>query len=375
MKILFTGGGSGGHILPIIAISRELRKIYKGKDLQMFFIGPKDRNDTHLLSLEGIKVKNIEAGKLRRYVNFKSFFQNLSDILFKVPLGVIQSFSYLFFLSPDLIFSKGGFGSIPAVIAGQLLFIPVFLHESDISPGFANKILRGLALEIFTSFPETEHFSPKKLLLVGNPIRKELLKVNKKTAKKSLGIESNKPVIFIIGGSQGSQKINDEVLAALPKLLAKFEIIHQCGEKNYYSIKREINAIINKTLQASYHLYPFLHEADLVLAYAAADLVAGRAGSGTIFEIAASGKPAVLIPLPTAAQNHQLKNAYAYQKAGAAIVIEENNLSSNFFLQKLIDLFEDSKRMAIMAKKAKEFAKPEAGYVIAHYLIEYLTGR
>ena len=373
MKILFTGGGTGGHVVPIIAIAREIKKIYKGNDLQLFFLGPKDRVGSNLLLLEGIKVKNITAGKIRRYANFKSFFQNLADIFIKIPIGILQSFFHIFFLSPDLIFSKGGFGSIPGVIASKMLFVPVFLHESDVTPGFANKILRGFALEIFTSFPKTEHFSPKKLILVGNPIRKELLTGSQKEAKKFFGIESNKPVILIIGGSQGSQRINDEILEVLPQLLEKFEVIHQCGEKSYATIKKEVSVIINKELEPFYRLYSFLEESDLRQSYAAADLIIGRAGSGTIFEIAASGKPSVLVPLPEAAQNHQLKNAYAYQESGGSMVIEENNFSSNFFLQKLISLFENPEKLKEMSKKAKEFSKPEAGWIIANYLIEYLT--
>ncbi|MDP3995898.1 MAG: undecaprenyldiphospho-muramoylpentapeptide beta-N-acetylglucosaminyltransferase [bacterium] len=372
MKILFTGGGTGGHVVPIIAIARELKKIYKGNDLQLFFLGPKDRIDSNLLMLEGIKVKNIKAGKLRRYADLKSFFQNLDDIFIKIPIGILQSFFYIFLLSPDLIFSKGGFGSIPGVIASKMLFVPVFLHESDIAPGFANKILRGFALEIFTSFPKTEHFSPKKLILVGNPIRKELFTSSQEEARKFFGIESKKPVILIIGGSQGSQRINDEILEVLPQLLERFEIIHQCGEKSYATIKKEISVIINERLEPFYRLYSFLEELDLRQSYAAADIIIGRAGSGTIFEIAASGKPSILVPLPEAAQNHQLKNAYAYQESGGSMVIEENNFSSHFLLEKLISLFENPSKLKEMSKKAKEFSKPEAGWIIANYLIEYL---
>lgn len=372
MRILFTGGGTGGHIVPIIAITREIKKIYQKDDLEFFFLGPKDRVGSALLSAEGIKIRNVLAGKVRRYVNFKSFIQNLIDVVIKIPIGVLQSFFHIFFLSPDLIFSKGGFGSIPCVLAGKLLFVPIFLHESDVTPGFANKILRGLALEIFTSFPKTEHFSPRKLIAVGNPIRKELLTGLERKAKKFFGIESNKPVILILGGSQGSQRINDEILEVLPQLLEKFEIIHQCGEKNYEELKKESKVMIDEKLELFYHLYAFLLEEELSQAYAVADLIVSRAGSGSIFEIAASGKPSILVPLPEAAQNHQLKNAYAYQESGAAIVIEENNFTSHFFLEKLRFLFENPQILKGMSEKAKEFSRPEAGWIIANYLVEYL---
>ncbi|MDP1538914.1 MAG: glycosyltransferase, partial [bacterium] len=200
MKILFTGGGTGGHVVPIIAITREIKKIYKKNDLQFFFLGPKDEASSSLLSQEDIKIKTILAGKVRRYVNLKAFVQNLIDVFIKIPIGILQSFFYIFFLSPDLIFSKGGFGSIPGVIAGKLLFVPIFLHESDAAPGFANKFLRGFALEIFTSFPKTECFSLKKLILFGKPIRKELLYGSKeREAKELFKLSLTKPVILIQG--------------------------------------------------------------------------------------------------------------------------------------------------------------------------------
>jgi len=373
MKILFTGGGTGGHVVPIIAIVREIRKIHLEKDLQFFFIGPKDEVSSTLLLQEGIKVKTILAGKIRRYISGEAFFQNLIDICIKIPIGILQSFFYIFFLSPDLIFSKGGFGSIPGVLAGKLFFVPIFLHESDTTPGFANKFLRGFALEIFASFPKTECFSLKKLILVGNPIRRELLKGSKEEAKSLFKLNLNKPVILILGGSQGAQRINDEILEILPRLLENFEVIHQCGKNNYATIKAELKLIINKDSEPFYHLYPFLKESELRQAYAAADLIVSRAGSGSIFEIAAVGKPSVLIPLSESAQNHQVKNAYTYQESGACLVMEENNFTSHFFLEKLKSLFTNPEALKKMSEEAKGFSRPEAGWIIANYLVAYLT--
>ncbi|MGB9743232.1 MAG: undecaprenyldiphospho-muramoylpentapeptide beta-N-acetylglucosaminyltransferase [Minisyncoccales bacterium] len=373
MKILFAGGGSGGHIMPIIAIVREFKKLYQGTDIKFYFIGPKDDFSNELLTREGIIVRNIFAGKIRRYINWQSVLQNIIDILIKIPLGFIESFFYIFYLSPDLIFSKGGFGSIPPVLAGKILLVPIFFHESDVIPGLANKFLSRSALEIFTSFRETEYYFPiKKILITGNPIRKELLGGSKQEAKQLLNLTLAKPVLLILGGSQGAQRINDRILEILPQLLENFEIIHQCGKNNYDSVKSEAKIIINEEMAKFYHLYPFLEEEELKQAYAAADLIVSRAGSGTIFEIAAVNKPAILIPLPEAAQNHQVKNAYAYQASRAAIVIEENNFIGHFFLKKLKDLFDEPDQLKKMAEKAKEFARPEAGRVIASYLLIYL---
>ena len=374
MKILFTGGGTGGHVVPIIAIVREIRKIYQKEDLEFFYLGPKDNFGEVLLSQENIKIKNILAGKIRRYSDWKNILQNVLDICFKIPVGIIQSFFYIFFMAPDIVFSKGGFGSVPPIIAAKALFLPVILHESDVTPGMANRFISRFALEIFVSFPKTKYFSLKKMVLVGNPIRREVLEGSVKEAKDFFKLTSGKPVVLILGGSQGAQRINDKILEILSDLIQDFEVIHQTGEKNFETVKAEARVMINnKDLEKLYHPFPFLKEPDLCKAYAAADMIVSRAGSGSIFEIAAVGKPAILIPLAESAQNHQVENAYAFTEKGAGIVIEETNFTSRFFLQRIKQLFSQPEKLAEMKEKSKEFAKPQAGRIIANYLVEYLT--
>ncbi len=372
MKILFTGGGTGGHVLPIVGITREIRRIYSQKDLQFFYVGPKDEFGAIFLSHEGIEIKNVLAGKIRRYLDWKTVLQNLADLLFKIPLGTLQSFFYVFFLAPDLIFSKGGFGSIPGVVSSWLLRVPIFLHESDVTPGLANRFISHFALEIFVSFPRTEYFPPKKMIQVGNPIRREILEGKREESQRFFKLSGEKPVIFIAGGSQGAQRINDKILEILPELSNNFEILHQCGEKNLVEVKAEAKAIMPKELEKNYHLFSFLKEEQLRRAYAACDLIISRAGSGSIFEIAALGKASILIPLPEAAQNHQVNNAYAYAEKGAAIVMEETNFTSHFFLEKLKYLFSHPEELEKMQKTAKEFAKPQAAKIIAAYICSYL---
>ena len=372
MKILFTGGGTGGHIFPIIAVAREMRRSHP-KNLEIFYLGPKDPFAKILLSQEGIRVKSILSGKIRRYWNFISFFQNIFDILIKIPIGILQAFLYIFFLNPDSIFSKGGYGSIPVVIAGKLLGVPIFLHESDAVPGATNRFLARFALEIFVSFPRTIYFAPQKIILIGNPIRKEILEGSAEEAKEFFHIKGNRPVVLVLGGSQGAQRINDKILEILPKFLRDFELIHQCGEKNYNEVKKESKVMMGKELERYHHLFPFLKEYELKLAYAISDLIVARAGSGTIFEIAALGKPSILIPLPEAAQNHQLKNAYNYAKNGAAIVLEEKNFTPHFFLEKVRYLLSSPNELKKMSDAAKKFARPQAAKIIAEYLITFLT--
>jgi UDP-N-acetylglucosamine--N-acetylmuramyl-(pentapeptide) pyrophosphoryl-undecaprenol N-acetylglucosamine transferase len=371
MKIVFTGGGTGGHIFPIIAIIRELKKLSLNFPIDIYYIGPKD-DFSYLLTQEKIKTLFVLSGKLRRYFSFLSIVQNAFDIFVKIPLGILQSFIFIFFLAPDLIFSKGGYGSFPVVIAGKLLGIPIFLHESDSVPGLANRILAKLAVEIFISFSETPYFPKNKLILVGNPIREEILNGDKREAQKIFRLSGEKPVLLILGGSQGAQFINERILEILPLLLEEFEVIHQCGTKNFKDVEAEARVMIKKEQEKYYHLFPFLSEEQLKLAYAAADVILSRAGSGLIFEIAAVGKPAILVPLSSAAQEHQVQNAYLYGKTGAAIVLEEENFTAHFFLGRLRYLFEEKIRIQKMREAALRFARPKAAKIIAYYILEYL---
>ena len=376
MKILFTGGGTGGHIFPIIAIVREIRRIQaeQGRgNFEFFYIGPKDDYSKVLLTSEGIKVKGILAGKIRRYYTKKSFLNNFIDIVFKTPIGFIQSFFHIFFLAPDLIFSKGGYGSVPSVVAGWTLATPIFLHESDIVPGISNRKLSRFAMEIFTSFDRTEYFPSDKMVLVGNPTRKDLLDGSKDQGKQIFAITGEKPVILVLGGSQGAQRINDMILAGLPKILQHFEIIHQTGDKNLKQVKSEAEALNIQELGKYYHMVPFLKEIELSHAYQVCDLVVSRAGAGIIFEIANMGKPSILIPLPESAQKHQAKNAHAYSEAGATLVITQQDLDPLFLLERLTNLCFSSSKMKDMSEKAKEFSKPYAARVIAGYIVDFLS--
>lgn len=375
MKILFTGGGTAGHIFPIIALAREIKKISPQKDFQFFYVGPKDDFSKTLLSQEGILVKTIFAGKIRRYLSFKSVFQNIFDVLFKTPVGFFQALYHNFVISPDLIFSKGGYGSLSTVFSGWLLLTPIFLHESDVSPGLANRWLSKFSLEIFVSFPveKTEYFPPKKMISVGNPVRNELLNGDRTKTKELLKLTGEKPVILILGGSQGSQRINDILLLILPELLMNFELIHQTGQKNFKEIEAEAKTVINSGLAKFYHPYPFLDEEKLKLAFVVTEMIISRAGSGSIFEISALGKPSILIPLKESAQDHQVKNAYAYAKNGACLVIEESNLSPHFFLERLRYLFSSPEKLKEMTEQARLFSKPQAAKIIAEYIVEYLN--
>jgi len=367
MKIVFTGGGTAGHLFPILAVIRELRNVYPGTDLKIYYAGPKNKHGEVLLSQENVKVVNILCGKIRRYQSFK----NIPDAL-KVPLGIIQSIFWLFFTAPDVVFSKGGYGSFPMALAAGFLRIPFILQESDIAPGLASKITSKWALEIFTSFPDTENFPKHKTICLGNPIRMSLLNGNKEEAKKLFSL-SQRPLLLILGGSQGSQTINQLIIEILPDILNKFEIIHQTGIANQKQIQAEADIVLTKEQKVYYHSFAFLNEKQLKNALSASDLVISRAGSGAIFEIASAGKPMVLIPLMGSAQDHQAKNAYKMSDLGCGEVIEEQNLKPHLFTQRIKALFDSPEALAAMAENSKIFSRPKATTIIANYLNEYLT--
>jgi UDP-N-acetylglucosamine--N-acetylmuramyl-(pentapeptide) pyrophosphoryl-undecaprenol N-acetylglucosamine transferase len=371
-RIIFTGGGSGGHIFPLVAIIRELRRLIPKEKLEICYIGPQESLSKEYLEKEDVLIKYISTGKIRRMSDFKEMMQNIIDIVFRVPLGLLQSFIYIYIFSPDIIFGKGGHGSFPVITVSKIFDVPVILHESDAIMGTVNQRLQSMATEVFTSFPKIEKVLEEKMLVVGNPIREEVLKGNLEKGKEIFEIKNTKPTIFIIGGSQGSERINDLFLSASTGFLENFNIIHQCGKNNYKSVFAESNAIIKEELRQNYRLFAFLTEEQIAHAYALADIVISRAGSGSIFEIAAAKKAGVFLPLPEAAQGHQVKNAYIYTGTGAGIVLEQENLTSHFFLEKIKELFSPIEQIRIMERSAGEFARPRAAYIIASYLEEYL---
>ncbi len=372
-KIVFTGGGTGGHVFPLVAVIRSLKKQFSESErLEMYYIAPKDNIPDFNFTQEGLKTKYIFAGKLRRYIDPVSIIKNVIDII-KVPIGVIQSILHLLVISPDMVFSKGGYGSVPVTLAASLMRIPVILHESDAAPGLANKIVSGFATEVFVSFNDTIGANPGKKFVVGNPIRKEAMKGSSEKAVTRFKLTKGKPVLLIMGGSQGSERINDTILAILTQLLESFEVIHQCGRENIVRIKEETETFLPENLKKYYHPYSFFDEGQLRDAYKVADLVISRAGAGTIFEILANEKPSILIPLPEAAQDHQAENAYRVASMGAAIVMEEKNLTPHFFLEKVKSLFLAPSELREMKKHASYFAKPDAARVLAAYIREFLV--
>ena len=368
MKILLTGGGTAGHITPLIAVARELRRLYTKEDLKLHYMGPRDVQGVLVLKQENIQTHAILAGKLRRYFSLA----NIADVLFIIPLSFLQSFFLLIAIRPNLVFSKGGTGALPVTFWAWIFMIPVFLHESDIVPGLSNRIASNWAKRMFISFPKTEYFNLAKTVLTGHPIKKELVEGNKESAKEVFNLTFEKSILLFLGGSQGSEAINDFVLLMLNDILRSYEVIHACGRKNFKQIQLESRQVLQKDLEKYYHVKDYLNEVELKHAYKVADLIISRAGAGSIFEIAANGKPSILIPLPSSAGDHQSKNAYQYSQTGASLIIEQGTLTPNFFLSKINHLFAQPEITQKMTQSALEFAKPLAAKTIAREILEYL---
>ncbi|OHA19560.1 MAG: hypothetical protein A3C08_02655 [Candidatus Taylorbacteria bacterium RIFCSPHIGHO2_02_FULL_47_18] len=368
MKIVFTGGGTGGHFYPIIAITEEIRTLVREQRLvapQLFFFAPAPY-DAGLLAKNEVRFVKIPAGKLRLYADKR----NLTDALATV-WGVVRALCMLFVNYPDVVFGKGGYGSFPTLLAARILRIPVVIHESDSVPGRVNKWAGRFSSCIAVSFAQAASFFPaEKTAWTGHPIRRALRGLESEGAYEFLKLERDVPVLIVLGGSQGAQSINDLILSSLPKLTEQFQIIHQTGKENLVDAEARGRVILEGTgRNTRYHPFAFLDEQALQMAASVSSLVVSRAGS-TIFEIAGWGIPAIIIPIAESNGAHQRKNAYAYAESGAAAVLEETNLSTALFLAEIAKIMGDESRRERMLQAAGAFAHPLAARVIAEKLLE-----
>ena len=309
-KIILTGGGTAGHVTPNIALLPALKEA--GYEVE--YIGSYNGMEKGLIEKEGIPYHGISSGKLRRYFDWKNF----SDP-FRVIHGYGQARSLIKKIKPSIVFSKGGFVSVPVVLAAKSLHIPAIIHESDMTPGLANRIAMRGAVKICCNFPETLKYLPEgKGVLTGSPIRQQLLHGDRQKALEFTGLTGDKPILLIIGGSLGSVFINNAVRGAIDDLLQRFEIIHLCGKGNLD------HSLDGKT---EYVQYEYISK-ELPDLFAAADLVISRAGANAICELLALHKPNILIPLSrNASRGDQILNANSFKKQGFSYVIEEEEVN------------------------------------------------
>lgn len=335
-KIVLTGGGTAGHVTPNIALLPSLKKA----GYQIIYIGSYQGIEKGLIEEQKIPYYGVSSGKLRRYLDLKNF----SDP-FRVLKGYHEAKRILKQLKPDIIFSKGGFVSVPVVFAASRCHIPVIIHESDMTPGLANRLSFPFASKVCCNFPETVKMLPEgKAVLTGSPIRSELRTGNRKAGLSFAHLTGEKPVILVIGGSQGAAAINQAVRSILPKLLQQFQIIHICGKDN-----------MEPSLQYTKGYTQFEYvKAELKDVFAAADLMISRAGANSICEILALRKPNILIPLSKASsRGDQILNAQSFQKQGFSEVIEEENLTDETLYQTVKKVYQTRKQYIQAMEKSE----------------------
>lgn len=369
MKIIFTGGGSGGHFYPIIAIAQEIRNIVKKEKLiepTMYFLAPHPYSKGELYDND-IIYKRIYAGKQRTYASPLNFFDR-----FKTIAGIIKAVWTVFWIFPDVIFSKGGFGSFPVTVAARILRIPLIIHESDSAPGRANAWAGKFAEKIAVSYADAGQFFKHKerVAWTGNPIREEIRLKAAEGGHEFLDLDSAHKTILVLGGSLGARRINDAIIDVLPDLLQSYQVVHQTGKVNYDEVQKTAKVVAPEAeLQSRYKPFPYLNNVAMRISAGIADLVITRAGS-TLFEVANWGVPAIVIPITDSNGDHQRKNAFAYARAGAGTVIEENNLTPTVLKQEITRILEDPTVAREMVEGAKHFAKPDAAKVLAEAIID-----
>lgn len=378
IRVVLTGGGTGGHIFPLLAVAQELQDLKEKQSInvQLYYMGPLEGPvaiDPAEFAQHGIIILPIASASPNNAANP---IEKIKSVLLNIK-GTIQCVWHLWRLMPDAIFSKGGFGAVPVLAVGSLYRIPILIHESDVIPGSVNALSKKFATRIAISFEKTISYFPyEKTALVGNPIRKIFFTEYDATkARETLALASDAPVVFFSGGSQGAQSLNEIVMNMLPNLVERYNIIHQCGTRNYPTVSQGADFMLkNNQHRDRYKLFGFLNEEQTAAAYACADLIVARAGSGTIFEIAAMGKPSILIPFPFAAHDHQRENAYAYASTGAAIVLEEENIKPHIIFEQIKMLVDNTYKKEHMAQAARAFAKPDAAQKIAQELLRIAKG-
>jgi UDP-N-acetylglucosamine--N-acetylmuramyl-(pentapeptide) pyrophosphoryl-undecaprenol N-acetylglucosamine transferase len=367
-RVVLTGGVSGGHTFPLIAVARVLRKRYP-QGIEFLFIGSKGVFEGAAMTMENIPVKHVLYGKMRRYFSWLNYVD-----IFKLPIGFVQALWHLLWFMPDAVFSKGGAASVPVVLAARLYRIPVLIHDSDSVAGRANVLLGKCVQKIAIAYPSAAQFFPKeKVALTGNPVRQEVYSGSIEGALARFGLEAEKKTLLVIGGSQGARGLNIALLRILPRLLAEdVQVIHQIGTAHQDEVRGLASELGIPFEGGTYHPVGFMDAEALGDAYAAAHMVISRAGAGSIAEIAANKKALLLIPLPRAANDEQRKNAYEIAGLGGALVLEEANLGEHLFLEKINELLRNDGLRTEMGEKLSVFFHPDAAEKIADGIIDLL---
>lgn len=346
-----SGGGTAGHVNPIIAIAKYLQ----AEGVELLYLGTKGI-EKQLVGNQ-IKYQTILAGKLNRYFSFSTIVN-----LAKLKIGFFQALWHLIKFQPDIIFAKGGFVSLPVVLASRVLGIPLVAHESDVEMGISNKIALRFCQKMCLGFPVENYLNIdlNKAVFTATPANSLINRY--KVDYNFFGFEKSKPVIFITGGSQGAKSLNEKIMEILPGSLAKYQIIFQTGAHRL-GIDQNTQGVWQKD---------FLNDEQIAKAYATADLILSRAGASALADISASQKPAILFPLPWSAGDHQAKNARVFEKAGAAVVLRQEKISGQKIAIAIKNILENPEKRKAMSQAVSQFDEPQSAQKIANEILKLL---
>lgn len=365
MRVVIAGGGTGGHTSAGLAVAEALR----ARGVQVSWIGSPNGIEAQRVPAAGIPYYPVPAGKLRRYWDW----QNLPDLLCRVPAGFVRSLRFLRALRPHLAFATGGFVALPPAAAARLLGIPLVVHEQTAVAGLANRLAGRLASRVALTFREASRdFPADRVVVTGNPLRPELRGGSREAGLKQFGLEPEFPLVYVTGGAQGSHRINRTVGEILPTLLDLAQVIHQCGANPTTRDREWLEEQARKLpprLKARYRVLPYVGT-ELRDIYAAAQLVVSRAGAGTVNECCQLGRPAIFIPLPGASGDEQTANARIVEAAGGAVLLPETTLSPGRLLETIRALLAAPDRLTLMGERARSLAVPDAAERIAELILE-----
>lgn len=385
MRIVLTGGGSAGHLIPFAPIIEALRTGFVEQRAQLpidfdtarldlYFCGTIDAEGRSLLASYGVAASSIPAAKIRRYRSLKTVF----DLLVKLPVGLILALLQVWRIMPEVVVSKGGYASFPVVAAAVFYRIPVVLHESDVVSGLTNRLLLRFCTVIAVSFDTTKESlatMQHKVFVTGLPVRREFSAVTPAEGRRRFGVDATTPILLVIGGSQGARQVNEILLQVLPSLLPEMFVIHSTGAPHFATVQTVITELLaGEPLRERYKVYPYLADT-LVHAMVAADAVVSRAGATTLAELTRLRKPMLLIPLAGAANDHQRANAEAYERLGAARVLDGVNLTPALFLQNVRDLIGSEAVRASLTERLAGLDHPLAARDIAKLAFTVARGQ
>lgn len=371
MKIVITGGGTGGHFYPLMAVAESIQKQAREQKLvepRIYYVGPDEYNPKELFD-RNIDFIRVPAGKRRLRAKGFGIIKNIIDV-FRMGVGCFIGFIRIFVLFPDVVFAKGGYTTFPTLLAARILGIPVVIHESDSVPGRVNLWAGKFAKRIAVSFKESaDYFDKTKVAYTGNPVRLELHNPLKIGAYDYLGLDPKLPVIGVLGGSTGARKINDVMMECIRELILDYQIVHQTGRSNIEVVRGASKLILDGSSHPErYRPIDYLSTMSMRMLGGVADVIISRAGSG-LFEIALWGVPSVLIPITDSHGDHQRKNAFNYARAGGCAVIEESNLTAQILINEVRKIINNQDIHEKMSKDAKAFSRPDAADVIAHEVL------